>query len=145
MLGSTLLAVFVAGAAASSPAIRLPEATQQPSTPPSQTSADKPWPPPGVVRQGPGVVSPRLINDVKPNYRAQAMQHKIAGVIRLEAVVDVDGTVGEVRLTQSLDRKFGLDDEAVETLMKWKFVPGKKDGVDLPVLIDVEMSFSLRK
>jgi len=52
----------------------------------------------------------------------------------LEAVVRTDGTVGEVRVVRSLDKKFGMDEEAVKTLKQWRCAPGKKDGVAVPVL-----------
>ena len=89
------------------------------------------------------MVSPRLLKDAKPNYLPSAMQHKVSGFIGMEAVVEIDGTVGEVRVTQPLDRKFGLDDEAVATVKKWLFAPGTKDGVVVPVVIEVRMSFKL--
>ena len=44
-----------------------------------------------------------------------------------------------------VDRRFGLDDEAVSTVKKWQFAPGKKDGIIVPVVVEIEMSFSLRK
>lgn len=143
MLTPIAVAILWAGAALSSPAATQSTAAAQPSAAPVQTPAEKPWPPPGVVRQGPGVVSPRLIKEWKPSYTAMAMKQKISGSIQLEAVVEVDGTVGEVRVKRSLDRKFGLDDEAVTTVKKWQFAPGTKDGVAVPVLIEIEMSFTL--
>lgn len=114
-----------------------------------QAAADKTWPPAGVFRAGkdgsPGVIAPKLIKDVKPNYTAEAMRAKIAGRVVMEAVVGIDGTVGDVRVTKSLDREFGLDDQAVKALKQWRFEPGTKGGVPVPVLVVTEMSFSLRK
>jgi periplasmic protein TonB len=99
-----------------------------------------------VYRPGNGVTRPRVISDPpKPSYTADAMRAKVQGLIGLEAVVSPDGTVGEIRVTRSLDRRFGLDDEAVATLKKWRFVAGAKDGVAVPVLVEVEMSFTLGK
>ena len=46
---------------------------------------------------------------------------------------------------RSLDRQFGLDDEAVPSVKKWKFTAGTKDGVAVAVLVEIEMTFSLRK
>jgi TonB family protein len=62
----------------------------------------------------------------------------------LEAVVLTDGTVGEVRVVRSLDKQHGLDDEAVKTVKKWRFTPGKKDGSAVPVIVSVEMTFTRR-
>jgi periplasmic protein TonB len=110
-----------------------------------QRPQEKPWPPAGVVPPGNGVISPQLVKDVKPNYTADAMGAKIAGTVLLEVVVLADGKVGDVRVTQSLDREFGLDDQAVTAAKLWKFKPGTKDGVAIPVVVKIEMTFSLRK
>jgi protein TonB len=99
-----------------------------------------------VVRQdAAGVKTPRLKKDVKPNYTAAAMREKIEGTVWMEVVVTVDGTVGDVKVTQSLDRLFGLDDQAVTAVKQWRFDPGTKDGVAVPVLVTVQMDFKLRK
>jgi TonB family protein len=37
-----------------------------------------------------------------------------------------------------------LDDEAVKAMKQWSFNPGKKDGKAVPVLVEVEMSFTLK-
>lgn len=118
---------------------------QQPPPPAEKATAETTWPAIVVTRLGAGVTSPRLIKEVKPNYRAEAMRAKIQGNVQLEAVVQTDGTIGEVRVTRSLDREFGMDDEAVTCLKKWLFTPGVKDGVAVPVLVEVEMTFALRK
>ena len=98
----------------------------------------------GAYRPGNGVTSPVLVREVKPNYTADAMRAKIQGVVWLEAVVMQDGSVGQVRVTRSLDPTFGLDQEAERTVKKWVFRPGTRQGQAVPVLIEIEMSFTLR-
>jgi TonB family protein len=73
------------------------------------------------------------------------MKSKVQGRVFMEAVVLTDGTVGEVRVVGSLDKEHGLDDEAVQTLKKWRFTPGKKNDLAVPVVVEVEMSFWLPK
>jgi TonB family protein len=80
----------------------------------------------------------------KPRYTADARRARIQGVVLLEAIVDEKGNVGEVRVSRSLDREFGLDDEAVATLKQWQFRPATKDGTTIPVLVEVEISFTLK-
>jgi protein TonB len=89
--------------------------------------------------------APVLIREFKPNYTKEARDAKIEGLVEMNAVVLEDGTVGDVTVTRSLDQKYGLDDEAVKTLKKWRFNPGTKDGKPVAVTIFVEMSFTLRK
>lgn len=89
--------------------------------------------------------SPVLIREYKPSYTEEARRAKIEGIVEMDAVVLEDGSVGDVTVTKSLDREYGLDDEAVKTLKKWLFKPATKDGKPVAVHVFVEMSFTLRK
>jgi TonB family protein len=117
---------------------------QQPpaGTPPS--AADKPWPPAGVIRLDKTMTPPKIIRQIKPRYTEDARRAKIQGVVHVDAVVKTDGTVGETRVTRSLDTQFGLDQRAVEALKEWRFAPGQKEGVAVPVLVEIELTFTLR-
>jgi TonB family protein len=97
-----------------------------------------------VQKPGNGVTSPVLVHDVKPKYTKAAMDAKIQGNVRLEAVVLEDGTVGTVRVARSLDVEHGLDEEAVKAMKQWTFRPGTKDGKAVPVQVEVEMTFRLK-
>ncbi len=120
-------------------------ALQQASTAPDPVKPEQTWPPAGVSRPGGGVTAPRLILETRPNYTSDAMKAKIQGAVVLEAVVQTDGRVGEVRVMRSLDKAHGLDDEAVKAVKRWRFEPGKNEGVAVPVLVEIEITFSLRK
>jgi protein TonB len=98
----------------------------------------------GEYREGNGVTSPTLIKEMKPNYTGAAMQARIQGTVTMEAVVMPDGSVGRVRIMRSLDSAFGLDQEAIKTVKQWRFKPGTRLGQAVPVLIVIEMSFTLR-
>jgi periplasmic protein TonB len=98
----------------------------------------------GVYRPGNGVVSPVLIFDPRPNYTSDAMRAKIQGIVTMEAVVMPDGSVGAVHIVRSLDQTFGLDQEAIKTVKKWRFRPGTRQGQPVPVLVEIEMTFTLR-
>ncbi len=98
----------------------------------------------GVYREGNGVTSPRIIREVKPTYTSEAMRARIQGLVRMEAIVLPDGSVGSVKITKSLDPTFGLDKEAIRTVQQWRFEPGRRLGQPVPVLIEIEMSFTLR-
>lgn len=98
----------------------------------------------GVYRPGSGVTLPRPIKEVKPQYTADAMRAKIQGSVWLEAVVLPDGTVGDVRIIKSLDPVFGLDEEAVKAAKQWRFIPGTRYGQPVPVLVIIELTFTLR-
>jgi protein TonB len=65
-------------------------------------------------------------------------------MVTLEVVVRPDGTVGDAKVVRSLDPIFGLDQAAIVAVKAWKFKPGMRDGKPIPVLVTVEMSFTLR-
>jgi len=94
---------------------------------------------------GKDVLMPQVIRDVKPNYTASALKARIEGNVVMEAVVREDGSVGDVKVTKSLDTEHGLDEEAVKAMKKWEFKPGTKDGKPVPVAVQVEMTFTLKK
>jgi periplasmic protein TonB len=98
----------------------------------------------GFYRPGSGVSSPRVLEEKKPSYTADAMRAKVQGAVWLECIVMPDGTVGNVRVTRSLDSVFGLDQEAIKAARQWKFVPGMREGKPVPVLITIELTFTLR-
>ena len=87
---------------------------------------------------------PRLLREVKPQYTADAMRAKIQGTAVLDCVVTPEGTVGECQIARSLDSSFGLDQEAVKAAKQWRFVPGKRLGQAVPVLVTIELTFTLR-
>jgi TonB family protein len=98
----------------------------------------------GVYQPGSGVSFPVKLKEVKPQYTADAMRAKIQGVVVLECVVMPDGTVTDIHVSRSLDPVFGLDQEAIKAARQWRFIPGTKSGQPVPVLISIEMEFTLR-
>ena len=98
----------------------------------------------GAYRPGSGIELPVVLKEVKPNYTAEAMRAKIQGVVVLECIIQPDGTVGEVRVLRSLDPVYGLDQEAMKAARLWRFVPGKRQGQPVPVLVSIELTFTLR-
>jgi protein TonB len=98
----------------------------------------------GAMRPGNGVLEPRLLRQVKPQYTADAMRAKVQGVVWLDCVVMPDGTVGDVEIVRSLDPVWGLDQEAVKAARQWRFEPGTRNGEPVAVLVTIELTFTLR-
>ena len=100
---------------------------------------------PDIFKVGTTGASTPLVRDrAQPRYTAAAMRARITGTVTMQAVVLPDGTVSEVAILQSLDPHFGLDREAVESVKKWTFSPGKIDGHAVAVGVLVELDFNLR-
>jgi uncharacterized protein (TIGR03435 family) len=89
-----------------------------------------------------GVELPKLVYREQPRYTAAALGAQITGTVLLEAVVQTNGKVGETRVLRSLEP--GLDQEALFAVKKWRFESGTQDGKPVPVLVNVEMSFTIR-
>lgn len=126
------------------------------------------------VRLGPGVVQPNVVKESKPAYTSEAMRMRVEGFIWLEAVVLPDGATGPINVTKcelksrlqdstnkddaeqraallrskfkpgACTETFGLDAAAVNAMKQWRFEPGKRDGIAIPVMVEVEMTFTLR-
>ncbi len=98
----------------------------------------------GAYKPGAGITLPRVLREVKPQYTADAMRAKVQGSVWLECIVMPDGSVGDVRVTRSLDPIFGLDQEAIKAAKQWRFSPGLRQGEPVPVIITIELTFTLR-
>jgi protein TonB len=90
-----------------------------------------------------GLKAPVVIQTVYPKYTSDAMRAKIQGVVEVQAVVMPDGSVSRARVTTSLDKTFGLDEQAVMAAKQFTFVPGKVDGLPVPVAVTLHLEFKL--
>jgi TonB family protein len=90
-----------------------------------------------------GIALPSVVSETKPTYTPAALQAKIAGDVLLAVVVKADGTVGDVTVSRSLDRKYGLDQAAVNAVEKWKFRPGTLNGQPVDVIFNLTVNFKL--
>ena len=110
---------------------------------PGASSSRAAEPEPGTVFvPGDGIVNPRLISEVRPQYTAEALAAELTGTVHLEMVVLPDGTVGDVRITRSLEP--GLDEQAVEAARQWLFEPGTRFGEPVAVQVNLALDFNLR-
>jgi TonB family protein len=99
--------------------------------------------PEGVYRVGNGVTQPSVVSKTDPQYSEEARIAKMSGTVKVSAVVGADGKARDVQVTKSVG--LGLDEQAVEAIGTWRFQPGVKDGMPVPVMIDVEVNFRLSR
>jgi TonB family protein len=101
---------------------------------------------PGVVRiPHAGVVGPVPTKKVRANYTPEAAKARIEGTVSLECVVEIDGTVGDTRVSKSLDKKFGLDDQAVKAAKAWRFTAAKQEGAAIRSVVTLSVPFVIDK
>jgi protein TonB len=98
---------------------------------------------PGVHGVGNGVTAPVPVRQVRPQYTSAAMSARLAGSVIVECIVLPDGSVGDARVTRSLDARFGLDEEALKAARQWRFRPGTFRGQPVAVRVTIELSFSI--
>lgn len=98
----------------------------------------------GAVRPGGGITTPVLLRLVPPKYTGEAMRARIQGIVELEAVVLPNGSIGDIRMVRSLDRLYGLDEEAIKAAREWSFAPGcDTTGRPLPVIVTLILEFRI--
>jgi TonB family protein len=89
-----------------------------------------------------GVVAPQLVHQTEPRYTADAMRAKIQGDVVVEAIVMPDGTVGKVRVVESID-PYGLDDEAIKAVKQRSYRPATLNGQPVSALVTPTLTFRL--
>jgi len=72
------------------------------------------------------------------------MRAKVQGTVWVECIVSPEGNCTNANVTKSLDSVFGLDQEAVKAARQWRFIPGTRMGQPVPVLVTIELTFTLR-
>jgi protein TonB len=100
-----------------------------------------PAPPVTPVRITSDLRRPSKIKDVIPVYPDIAMRARIAGMVILEATIDAQGKVVNLRVLRSVPL---LDQAAIDAVRQWEFTPTRLNGVPVPVVMTVTVNFTLR-
>jgi TonB family protein len=108
-----------------------------------QPSASDPFGQGAYRASEPGIVKPRALKTAKPFYPWEPHGNGIEGIVSLELVVDASGSVGDIRVAQSLHPD--LDEAAIGSARTWRFSPGTKSGQPVPVIVTMDVSFRLRQ
>ena len=108
----------------------------QPPPPPPVPEA----PPP--IRIGGKIQSPTLVHRVEPFYPPVAVSARLQGVVILEALVDREGTVADVKVLRSAGSV--LDREALIAVRQWRYAPLVLNGQRLRFVVTVILSFSVQ-
>lgn len=87
---------------------------------------------------------PRPLARLAPLYPPQARMRRIEGEVLVEFVVTPDGGVGaaEVVYAQPPDV---FNQTALQTIQRWRFEPGLKDGTPVPVRVRQKLTFKLEE
>lgn len=102
-------------------------------------------PPPEAVqprRVGGDIQPPERIAYSSPRYPPVAQAARIEGTVILEAVIDAQGVVQNVTVLRSVPL---LDRAAIEAVQQWRYKPTRLNGVAIPIVMTVTVSFSMRQ
>ena len=104
-----------------------------------------PPPPSGPIRDYLATAAPVVLERIKPAYPRLAKIAGVEGVVILEAVIQKDGSVGQVTVLKTPSGKLGFDREAVIALRQWKFRPGEMHGRPVDVIMTLTVRFRLNR
>jgi protein TonB len=107
----------------------------------TDTAPAPPAPSEGPLRVGGDVKAPVAINRAKPDYTDAARKGRVTGVVVVEAIVNKQGDVEQVKVLKGLP--LGLSEQAVEAVKKWHFRPGTLNGQPVEVIFDLTVNFTL--
>ena len=92
------------------------------------------------VRLHSGITAPRKVVDVAPIYPSLARTVHVEGIVVLEATIDTEGVVTDLRVLRSVPL---LDDAALQAVRQWRYTPGQLNGQAVAVIITVTVRFAL--
>jgi TonB family protein len=78
-------------------------------------------------------------HEAEPKFTSFAEHDKVHGPIRLRLVVDALGAPRRIAIAQPLG--YGLDQQAVEAVKKWRFVPGVQGNTPVATGVVVQQDF----
>jgi periplasmic protein TonB len=96
----------------------------------------------GVFQIGGGITAPVLVSEVLPEYSEDARKARFQGTVVLNTIVREDGSVQVTKVVRGIG--FGLDQNAINAVLQWKFKPARRNGKPVAAYLNVEVSFNLR-
>lgn len=96
----------------------------------------------GSGNYGTGMPHPRYAENPKPIYPLEAREKGYKGEVLLRVEVLSNGQVGQIELKKSSGYEI-LDQSALSTVKKWRFIPGRKGGIAIPVWVNIPIKFEL--
>ena len=79
-----------------------------------------------------------LINDVIPVYPGKAIRDQVEGTVSLRFLINVDGSVSDVRILKGPEI---FHQTVIEAVSQWRFKPAKHDGKAMPAWMMQQFKF----
>ncbi len=97
-------------------------------------------PPPMTVRVGGNVQNAWIVDRVLPVYPPEAVEQGVSGVVKLEAIIDTQGKVRDLRAVEGHPM---LVPAAIEAVSQWVYRPTRLNGKVVEVMTVVDVRFNL--
>ncbi len=98
--------------------------------------------PTGPIRVGGDVKPPEKVFFPSPQYTEIARKARIQGVVIVEAIIDKQGKVTNVKVLKGLP--MGLDQAAADAVARWTFKPATLNGKPVAVIYNLTVNFQLQ-
>ena len=134
------IAVATPEPAAAAPAgVTMPQPAAPAAAAPANAGPPSPPAPPRIELPSSDAA---YLNNPKPSYPALSKRLGEQGKVVVRVLIGVDGTAqqAEIRTSSGYDR---LDQAALATVLKWRYVPGKRGGVAEAMWFNVPINFVL--
>ncbi len=95
-----------------------------------------------ILRFGGDMTKPVRISGVQPSYTQAALRVGLEGTVILEATIDREGRVIDIRVVKDLP--LGLTERAVEAVRTWQFEPSTLGGQPVAVYYHLSIHFRRR-
>ncbi len=91
-----------------------------------------------IYQIAPGIVAPKVVHQVMPEYSGQGF--RLDGTVVLRIVIDSKGSVKKAEVVRGIAHD--VDDCAIKAVREWRFQPAAKDGKPVAVSMDIEIRFN---
>jgi TonB family protein len=98
---------------------------------------------PPKLRVGGNVQPAKMVKMVRPAYPEDLKSKGVAGLVTLEAVLQKDGTLGNIRTIGAVDP--GLAGAAVETVRQWRYQPSLLNGEPVDTAATIQLEYELKQ
>jgi TonB family protein len=87
-------------------------------------------------------VPPKAVHWEEARFSDEALKKRIEGAVIISVLVGKDGMPSDLKIVRGLG--YGLDENALAAVARYRFQPATKNGVPVATRIPVEISFRLR-
>jgi periplasmic protein TonB len=98
--------------------------------------------PSGPLVPGGDVRAARVLSRVEPRYPDIAIKSRIAGVVKVQCIIDKEGKVSDPQIVSSTFPAF--NQSVMNALMRWTFAPGTLHGQPVDTYFELTITFTPR-